>query len=53
MIKRHAHHQFLTCIKYVSIISEQFWMPCSNGGIALFILIHHTLNKNSLSFEFV
>jgi hypothetical protein len=30
---------------HVSIIFEQFWMPCSNGGIALFILNHHTLNR--------
>ncbi len=44
-VKRHVHHQFLTCIKYVSIIFEQFWMPCSNGGIALFILINHILNR--------
>ncbi len=43
--KGRAHHQFLTCLKLVSIIFEQFWMPCSNGGIALFILICHKLNN--------
>ncbi len=44
-VKRHAHCQFPSCIKYVNIIFEQFWMPCVNGGIALFILIHHTFNR--------
>ncbi len=44
-VKRHAHHQFFTCLKLRSIIFEQFWMPCSNGGISLFIFIHHTLNN--------
>ncbi len=44
-VKRHGHHQFLTCLKLVSIIFEQLWMSCSNGGIALFIFIHHTLNN--------
>ncbi len=44
-VKRHAHYQFLTFLKHVSIIFEQFWMPCLNGGIALFIFIHHTLNN--------
>ncbi len=44
-VKRHARQQFLTCLKLRSIIFGQFWMPCSNGGIALFIFIHHTLNN--------
>jgi hypothetical protein len=44
-VKGHAHQQILTCLKLVSIFFEQFQKPCSNGGIALFILIHHTLNK--------
>jgi hypothetical protein len=43
--KGHAHQKILTCLKLVSIFFEQFWMPCSNGGIALFILNHHTLNE--------
>jgi hypothetical protein len=46
-VKGHAHQQILTCLKLVSIIFEQFWMPCSNGGIALFILAHHTLNEKN------
>jgi hypothetical protein len=44
-VKGHTHQQILTCLNLVSIIFEQFWKLCSNGGIALFILIHHTLNS--------
>jgi hypothetical protein len=44
-VKGHAHQQIPTCLKLISIFFEQFQMPCSNGGIALFILINHTLNK--------
>ncbi len=43
--KRHAHHQFITRMKCVCIIFEHFQMPCLNGGIALFILIHRALNR--------
>jgi hypothetical protein len=46
-VKGHAHQQILTCLKLISIFFEPFWMPCSNGGIALFILIRHTLNKKN------
>ncbi len=49
-----AYHQWSqrACTSPISYLPQtckyhlwKFWMPCSNGDIALFIFIHHTLNN--------